>query len=58
METQYFVCTTIRLMNYLCKKYDVVKIRKDNLNGKFSVFLFQDSLELRDYLAQYNNGLS
>lgn len=49
----FYIAKTLRMMNYLCKKFDCIKVQKDNNNEKFSVFIFKDSLELREYLRGY-----
>lgn len=56
MDTRngYYVCKTLRLMNYLCKKFNVKKIIRDKDNNKFVVFLFDDSKEFREYLSGYD----
>nr|DAH12584.1 MAG TPA: hypothetical protein [Caudoviricetes sp.] len=51
---KYYVCKTVRLLNYLSKKFDVVKIDKDRNNPNFVIFLFEDTLEFREYLNKYN----
>ncbi|MBD7909735.1 hypothetical protein [Clostridium cibarium] len=48
-----YVCKTIRLMNYLAKKYDVLKVVRDKDNPSYSVFLFNDNEEFRNYLSEY-----
>lgn len=53
-----YICKTLRLMNYLCKKFDVKKMAKDIDNPNYSVFLFEDTKEFRDHLDKYNNGLN
>jgi len=53
-----YVAPTLRIMNYLAKKFDVVKVQPDRNNPKSQVFIFEDSQELRNYLAKYNNGLN
>lgn len=52
-----YVAPTLRIMNYLCKKFDCIKVQSDRNNPKFQVFIFEDSEELREYLSKYNNGL-
>ncbi len=52
-----YVCKTIRLMNYLCKKFDVIKVQRDNKNSNYIIFLFEDTEELREYLSKYKNNL-
>lgn len=51
-----YVCKTIRLMNYLCKKYDVLRVIEDKDNPRYSVFLFKDGKEFRDYLSKYKSN--
>lgn len=51
---KYYVCKTVRLLNYLSKKFDVVKIDKDRNNSNFVIFLFEDTLEFREHLNKYN----
>ena len=57
-NNQLYICKTLRMMNFLCKKYDCIKMADDKDNPKFKVFLFEDSDELREYLSKYKNGLS
>lgn len=57
-DNQLYVCKTLRMMNYLCKKYDCIKLADDKDNTKFKVFLFKDSDELRKYLKGYDNELN
>jgi hypothetical protein len=52
-NTGYYIAKTLRMMNFLCKKYDVKRVIPDKDNPRFSVFLFEDSEELRDYLGEY-----
>lgn len=49
----FYIAKTLRMMNYLAKKFDCIKVQKDNNNENFSVFIFKDSLELREYLRGY-----
>ncbi|MBY6816441.1 hypothetical protein HYH38_08420 [Clostridium botulinum] len=49
----FYIAKTLRMMNYLAKKFDCMNIQKDESNPKFSVFLFKDSKELREYLKEY-----
>ena len=51
---KYYVCKTVRLLNYLSKKFDVIKVDRDRNNSSFCIFLFEDSQELRNYLSDYN----
>lgn len=53
-SNQLYICKTLRLMNYLCKRYDVIKMADDKDNTKYKVFLFKDSEKFRDYLSKYN----
>ena len=48
-----FISKTLRLTNYLAKKFDIIKIIDDKDNSRFKVFCFEDSQELREYLAEY-----
>ena len=57
-NNQLYICKTIRMMNYLCKRYDCIKMADDKDNPKFKVFLFEDSDEFREYLSKYDNGLN
>lgn len=52
---KYYVCKTVRLLNYLSKRFDVIKVDRDRNNKDFIVFLFEDSVSLRSYLRNYNN---
>ncbi len=52
-----YICKTLRLMNYLCKKFDVVKVQRDRNNENYLVFIFEDTKELREYLSKYKNNL-
>lgn len=52
-NTGYYIAKTLRMMNFLCKKYDVKRVIPDKDNSRYSVFLFEDSEELRDYLGEY-----
>jgi hypothetical protein len=53
-----YTCKTLRLCNWLNKKYDILSVVPDKDNSRFSVFLFEDSDEFREYLSKYDNGLS
>lgn len=57
-DNQLYVCKTLRMMNFLCKKYDCIKLADDKDNPKFKVFLFKDSDELREYLKGYDNEIN
>ncbi|MBY6835993.1 hypothetical protein [Clostridium botulinum] len=52
---KYYVAKTLRMMNFLAKKFDCVKVSDDLKNKSYKVFLFQDSDDLREYLKSYNN---
>lgn len=53
-----FVCKTLRLLNYLVRNgFDCIKVRPDRENTKFTVFIFDDSKQLRNCLDKYNNEL-
>lgn len=58
MKKKMYTCKTLRLCNYLNKKYNILGAVPDKDNSRFVVFLFEDSDELRDYLSKYDNGLS
>ena len=51
-----YCCKTVRLLNYLSKKFDVVKVGRDKHNEDYIVFLFEDTDEFRDYLKEYKKG--
>lgn len=53
-----YASKTLRMTNYLAKKYDILNVVPDKDNPRFSVFLFEDSDEFREYLSKYNNGLN
>lgn len=57
MNKKIYTSKTLRLTNYLAKKYNIVGVVPDKDDPRFSVFLFEDSDEFRDYLSKYNNGL-
>lgn len=49
----FYIAKTLRMMNFLCKRYNVKKVIPDKDNPRYSVFLFNDSTELREYLSEY-----
>ena len=49
----FYIAKTLRMMNFLCKRYNVKKVIPDKDNPRYSVFLFDDSDELREYLKEY-----
>lgn len=51
---KYYVCKTVRLLNYLAKKFDVIKVDRDRNNSNYCIFLFEDNQEFRNYLNNYN----
>lgn len=57
MENNFYVAKTLRMMNFLAKKYDVIRVVDDFNNKNRKVFLFEDSAELRAYLKQYKHTL-
>lgn len=56
-RNNFYVAKTLRMMNFLAKKYDVIRVVDDFNNKNRKVFLFNDSDELRDYLKQYKHTL-
>ena len=58
MNKKIYTSKTLRMTNYLAKKYDIIGAVPDKNNPKFYVFLFKDSDELREYLKGYDNGLN
>ena len=48
-----YCCKTVRRLNYLSKKFDVVRVGRDKNNEGYIVFLFEDTNELREYLKGY-----
>lgn len=48
-----YCCKTVRLLNYLSKKFDVVRVGRDKNNENYIVFLFEDTEEFRCYLNKY-----
>lgn len=52
-RTYYYVAKTMRMANFLAKKFDMLKVKDDRNNPSFKVFLFEDTLALREYLRQY-----
>ena len=51
-----YCCKTVRLLNYLSKKFDVVRVGRDKNNENYIVFLFEDTDEFREYLKGYKKG--
>lgn len=52
-RTYYYVAKTMRLANFLAKKFDMLKVKDDRNNPAFKVFLFEDTLALREWLREY-----
>lgn len=52
-RTYYYVAKTMRMANFLAKKFDILKVVDDRENPNYKVFLFEDTLALREYLRQY-----
>ena len=50
-----FVSETLRMTNYVAKKFDILKLGTDRDNSRFKVFLFEDTPELREYLKGYSD---
>lgn len=50
---KFYICKTVRLLNYLSKKFNVVKVDRDKNNRDFVVFMFEDTNEFREYLNNY-----
>ena len=48
-----YCCKTVRLLNYLSKKFNVVKVGRDKNNENYIVFLFEDTEEFRKHLNKY-----
>lgn len=57
MDKKKYTSKTLRMTNYLAKKYDIIGVVPDRNNPRYCVFLFEDSNELREYLKEYDNGL-
>lgn len=49
-----YVAKTLRMANYIAKKFDILKLGTDENNPKYKVFLFEDSNELREYMNGYS----
>lgn len=52
-RTYYYVAKTMRLANFLAKKFDILKCVDDRENPNYKVFLFEDTLALREWLREY-----
>lgn len=52
-RTYYYVAKTLRMANFLAKKFDILKVVDDRENPNYKVFLFEDTLALREYLREY-----
>jgi hypothetical protein len=52
-RTYYYVAKTLRMANFLAKKFDILKVQTDKYNPNYKIFLFEDSQELREYLHGY-----
>ena len=52
-RTYYYVAKTMRMANFLAKNFDMLKVVDDRENPSFKVFLFEDTLALREYLREY-----
>ena len=49
-----YIAKTLRMMNYLVKGgFTCIKVQKDKFNEDYVVFLFEDSIKLREYLSSY-----
>ena len=52
-RTFYYVAKTMRLANFLAKKFNILKVKDDRNNPSFKVFLFEGTLALREWLREY-----
>lgn len=52
-RTYYYVAKTMRMANFLAKKFNILKVVDDRENPAFKVFLFEDTLALREWLREY-----
>lgn len=52
-RTYYYVAKTLRMANFLAKKFDILKVVDDRENPNYKVFLFEDTLALREWLREY-----
>ncbi len=52
-RTYYYVAKTMRMANFLAKKFNILKVKDDRNNPSFKVFLFEDTLALREWLREY-----
>ena len=51
---KYYVCTKMKLLTYLMKRgYMYIKIDKDRNNPRYTVWLFEDTPELREEVSRY-----
>ena len=51
--SKVYVAKTISMMNWICKKFDCIKVSTDRNNINRKVFLFEDSEELREWISKY-----
>jgi hypothetical protein len=47
-RTYYYVAKTMRMANFLAKKFNILKVKDDRNNPSFKVFLFEDTLALEN----------
>ena len=52
-RTYYYVAKTMRMANFLAKKFNILKVVDDRENPNYKVFLFEDTLALREWLREY-----
>ena len=53
IESNLYVAKTLRMMNWICKKFDCIRVSDDIYNPNRKVFIFEDSEELRRWIAKY-----
>lgn len=58
MKDNFYIAKTLRMMNFLAKRFDVIRVCDDSNNQNYKVFLFKDSEELRNYLQEYKTSQS
>ena len=55
---KYYVCKKMRLLTYLMSKgYMYIKIDKDKTNPNYSVWIFEDTPELRKEVSRYYENI-
>ena len=57
-KTKMYIVRSLSMANWLCNNgHKILKVEDSESNPRFKVFLFEDTVSLRNTIAQFHKGV-